>query len=247
MNLYEEVMKLVADDFDVIELFGDTGTGKSTFFLEVCKAAVLAGKTVRIIDTEKNFNKKIVDEFTKRWSYIYMADFKDTYDYIVKDKKLISEKYDVILLDSLGLQVLGEFAKGTMKAKGDILLKCQAIADAMRKYAVKHKALVLITNQPQSIFGKGKEFTRNMLGAFGDKHAFFIKEIWKSFVFTQSEDMTSCYIKAWRSRFTGKGTRLFDFTIDDDGIQVTPKYKVEEKSKRQKTPKKKKKKTPKVK
>ena len=222
MNLYERIMRLIQPEtYEMIELFGDTGTGKSTFFWQICLAAHAKEKTVKIIDMEGNFRSPELTGPAK-YHYVYYEEFDEFYKYMIIDREFVKEKWDVVLLDSVGLPVLGKYARGRMKEKGDILLKCQAVADELRMYAKRENALVLITNQPQSTFsGIPSDKTR----PFGEKHQFFVKEIWRAWIFTQDSETTSIQIKAWRSRFCGKGTLLFSMDIDDEGVDIIQDYK----------------------
>jgi DNA replication protein DnaC len=46
--------------YDVLEIFGDTGTGKTAFVKKVAHDAAEAGKNVFYLDTERNLTKKIL-------------------------------------------------------------------------------------------------------------------------------------------------------------------------------------------
>ena len=46
--------------YDVLEIFGDTGTGETAFVKKVAHDAAEAGKNVFYLDTERNLKKKIL-------------------------------------------------------------------------------------------------------------------------------------------------------------------------------------------
>ena len=222
--LYEEVQKKVGHD--TFELFGDTGTGKTTFALELVKEYVAKGKKVLYVDSEKNLlsTPKGVD-------YKYVPSFDDMYSVFIKketqmdaikdhiEKALaIKTKYDLIVLDSMGLPVLGKFALMDLRNRGNILLACEAVSMMLKYYCNKNKCTALVLNQPQSDMGKNMY---SVLKPFGEKSAYFYKEIWKSRATHTGPDETVLSIEAFRSRSHGRKTKLFEMSITDSGAKIT--------------------------
>lgn len=202
---FEKIMPLIKVA-DTVEIFGDSGTGKTTAALEFCK--MYKGKKIKYFDTERN----IVDT-PEGIDYEYVADFEELYQKIMG----LRPGYDLVIVDSLGLPVLGEFATKSVKEKGDSLLKAQAICYTFKKYSHKNNCLVLITNQPESEFNKSRE---HILRPFGDKSIYFFKEVWKTDRLSSTPSQTSCVCRAFRSRMYGMGTDLFRLQITKDGVKV---------------------------
>lgn len=206
-NLYGHLLEITGTD--IIELFGESGTCKTTFCMEVIKDALTDKKKVLFIDTEKN----IVSQ-PDGINLQYFPSFNDVYKYI----SALPKGYDLVILDSLGLPILGEFARLGTKERGDILLKAEAIAYYLKKYSYDNKALVLVTNQPTSAFNKGKDA---ILTPFGDKSIYFFKEVWKTQALSSAPERTACSVSAFRSRRNGRGKRLFTVVVNNDGVEVT--------------------------
>jgi RecA/RadA recombinase len=205
MNLYSKVKSFVGND--ICEIFGDTGSGKTTFSLELMKSAVESGKKVFMVDTERNLK----DDLEK--DYVYLPSFELIYDFV--RSKL--PNVDVLILDSIGVPALGQYASLDMRQRGDCLLKCQEIFYRLKKWAYKNNSICMITNQPVSEFGKEKG---TILYPWGDKAIFFVKEVWKSNTLSNSPDKTICSIESFRSRKMGRGRRMFKLTITDSGVVV---------------------------
>jgi hypothetical protein len=82
----------------------------------------------------------------------------------------------------------------------------------------KNKAIAIVTNQPQSAFGKNIGLDERQ--PFGDKSMYGYKEIWRTYLDKASQEETICTIKAWRSRKFGRGKQLFQIRIGDKGVDV---------------------------
>ncbi len=208
-NLYDKFQKLVGAD--TLEIFGKSGTGKTTFTMEVAKSYVAKGKKVLYIDTEKNFLKK-----PENIDYEYFSKFEDAYRFIVN----LNKKYDLVILDSMGLPILGAFASLNLKERGEILLKSQAISYKFKTYCQANNATVIVLNQPVSDFGKSAYEVRD---PFGDKSIYFYKEVWKTRHSSTGPTLTEIVVETHRSRFKGREAELFRMSITDKGATITPK------------------------
>ncbi len=196
---------------DVLEIFGETGTGKSQFVLEVAREALAAGKKVYYLDTERNLTKKDV-ACLKGCQYKYTPDM-DEIDRLAQ----CLPKVDVVIIDSIGFPVLTTFARMPLKQKGDALLKLIAIFGDLKKWAYKNDGVVLVTNQPESDFNKDKG---HVIRPFADKSQFAAKEIWKTEFVSRRPDSTKTKINAFRSRSVGHGTRIADMEINNSGVHI---------------------------
>lgn len=196
---------------DVLEIFGETGTGKSQFVLEVAREALVAGKSVYYLDTERNLTKKDV-ACLKGCQYKYTPDMNEI-DSIAQKLPNV----DVVIIDSIGFPVLTTFARMPLKQKGDALLKLIAIFGDLKKWAYKNDGVVLVTNQPESDFNKDKG---HVLRPFGDKSQFAAKEIWKTEFVSRKPDSTKIKINAFRSRSVGHRTRIVNMEINNRGVHI---------------------------
>jgi len=130
-SLYNDILELSGND--TIQIFGESGTGKTTFALKVAQSFVKNKKKVLFLDTERN-----LIEVPKDIDYKWFPSFTSVHEFICgKDGKgglgKGKEKYDLIIMDSMGLPILGEFASLGMKDRGEILLKSQEISYKLKQ------------------------------------------------------------------------------------------------------------------
>ena len=208
-NLLDLIQKYVGND--VLQVFGDTGAGKSKFCFEVAMQAIAADKKVYYLDTERNLTDEDVAHL-KGCDYHYTP-VLDEIDKIVQDLPAV----DVVILDSIGFPVLTTYARLSMKQKGDALLKLIAIFGDLKTWAYKNNGVAVVTNQPESEFNKEKG---HIFRPFGDKSQFACKEIWKTKIKTRGASETNILIEAFRSRSVGFGTKIATMKITDAGVEV---------------------------
>jgi len=204
MELFKKVLSI--SGVDVLQIFGDSGSGKSVFIQEIVKDSL---QPSIYIDTEKNTNWVV----PKNCEHKYCPSFQEMYNTVLN----LKDGYRLVALDSIGLPILGEFAFLGMRDRGDILLKCEAIAYKLKTYAHKNNALVLVANQPVSEFNKAEGEVRY---PFGDKGIFFYKEVWKTEMLSSKPNRTECKIETFRSRKAGRGLMLFKIIINNEGISI---------------------------
>jgi RecA/RadA recombinase len=213
LNLYEKLLAFIG--FDVVELFGGSGTGKSSFVYAVALDALKLGKKVYFLDAERNLN---VDETPAGMTYYYTPDYNMILNYA---RNL--PKADLYVLDSLGMSVLPMYAEAPMDQQGKMLLKAVSLMEYFKLATYRHNALALITNQPVSAFGK-TGVAEEDLRPWGDKAIFLVKEVWRTQQVESSEDKTVCEVRAWRSRKFGRGKLLFRLTVSGEGVAVEPLF-----------------------
>jgi RecA/RadA recombinase len=208
-----ELLNLIFEyvGYDVLEVFGDTGSGKTAFVKKVAYEAANAGKKVFYLDTERNLTKNDID-LLKKCTYKYTPVI-DEIDRVVQSLPA----GDVVILDSVGFPVLTTYARLSMKQKGDALLKLIAIFGSLKEWAYKNNGIVLVTNQPESDFNKAPN---HILRPFGDKSQYAAKEIWETVKLDSKPGLTSSSIKAFRSRSVGYGTPIASMKITNSGVEV---------------------------
>lgn len=208
-NLLSLIHEYVGND--VLEVFGDTGSGKSKFALAVAKEAIASGKKVYYLDTERNLTPSDIASL-KGCEYKYTP--------MIEEIDSICQKLpavDVVIIDSIGFPVLTTFARMKVKQKGDALLRLIAIFGDLKQWAYRNNGVAIVTNQPESEFNKDPN---HILRPFGDKSQFAAKEIWKTKITSRSPGATNVIIESFRSRSVGHGSRITSMTISKDGVEV---------------------------
>jgi RecA/RadA recombinase len=200
---------------DILEIFGETGSCKSKFCLNIALEAISKKQSVYFLDTERNLNNNDISKLGK--SYTYNPMFQEIIK-LVENLKSLPIKPHVVIIDSVGLPILTRYAKLSMKEKGDALLSLIALMGDLKEYAYKNNALVIVTNQPESEFNKQPGTIRQ---PFGDKSCFVVKEIWKSEKISSKENSTRASIKSFRSRTTGAGTPIFNIEVTDKETKLS--------------------------
>lgn len=200
---------------DILEIFGETGSCKSKFCLNIALEALSKKQTIFFLDTERNLNNNDISRLGK--SYTYNPIFQEIIK-IVESLKTIIPKPQLVIIDSVGLPILTRYAKLSMKEKGDALLALIALMGDLKEYAYKNNAMIIVTNQPESEFNKQPGTIRQ---PFGDKSCFLVKEIWKSEKLSSKENSTKASIKSFRSRTTGAGTPIFNIEVTDKETKIT--------------------------
>lgn len=196
---------------DVLEVFGETGSGKSKFALTIAKEAIASGKKVYYLDTERNLTDADIKSL-KGCEYKYTPVIEEI-DRLVQKLPAV----DVVVIDSIGFPVLTSYARLSVKQKGDALLKLIAIFGDLKKWAYLNNGIAIVTNQPESEFNKEPG---HVLRPFGDKSQFCAKEIWKTEVLRQTTQQTESKIFAFRSRSLGRGTEIATIKVSEKGVEV---------------------------
>jgi hypothetical protein len=202
-------------DYDVLEIFGKTGSGKTRFCLEVAKEALLLKKRVFYLDTENNLTKYQIQTELKGAIFNYTPVMEEIYDIVMK---LPDNTYDVVVIDSLGFPILSEFAELKMNQRGAVLLKMIALLANLKKWAYKNNGTVVVSNQPESEFNKTPG---TILDPFGDKSNYAAKEIWHAKNSSSDSNRTISTVTAFRSRSAGRGKKILEMTISDAGTKIS--------------------------
>jgi len=212
-DLLEYIKSYVNDD--VLEIFGDSGTGKSKFAVEVARQAVASGKKVFYLDTERNLSKEEV---------VKLQGCQYKYTPLISEIGQITRtlpKVDLFIIDSIGFPILTAYARMSMKQKGDALLNMIAIFGDLKEWAYKNNSIAIVVNQPESDFNKAPD---HLIRPFGDKSQFAAKEIWKTEVM-QRGSVTKTDIRAFRSRSVGHKTLIARMEVSNDGTKIITEIK----------------------
>jgi RecA/RadA recombinase len=211
-------------DDDLLQIYGKTGTGKTTIAMKAALEAKEQKKSVIYVDTEKNSSKKqrdylkkvgIVYDFIRKPERSNETQLDKLQDYL---KRL--PKHDLVIIDSLGLPALSTYVNApNQQVQGQTFKKMIAISDCLKTYANNNESLVIVINQPESDMNKDQNVERR---SFGDKSEYYYKEmlVTKFAKSGRSESKTTIVVKTYRSRSHGMGTKLFTVEITDNGIKV---------------------------
>ena len=216
---------------DIIEIFGETGSNKTSFAIELAKNKAMNGKKTLYIDTERNITNAAKEQMQKLGvDYKYIPEFNKLVNYI----KELKTKYDWLIIDSIGLPALGEFVLNkNQHSRGNVLQNVQAILYALKIYTAEYDCYALVVNQPTSEMNKietihykspsGKTIKMIKTEPFGDKGSFFVKEILRTVVVSKQPNKTECDIFAWRSRCHPFGKGLIKLTkTGKTAIEIKP-------------------------
>lgn len=223
VGLLDILYELVDDD--LIQIFGKTGTCKTTIAIQAALEARKAGRSVYYLDPEKNISKRKKAEMLKSGvTYTpYTPDNPNGNFETVKDLEAFHAfikkipKVDLLIIDSLGLPCLSVYCAGNQRDQGQTLQKMMLISNTLKSYANRNKSLVIVINQPESDMNKDPNTERR---SFGDKVEFYYKELLKTVFVSKSPNKTSVVVKTYRSRDYGQGTKLFTVEITGNGIKV---------------------------
>ncbi len=124
---------------DVLEVFGDTGSGKSKFVHALALEGLKSGKKVFFLDTERN--RSSTDIAKLNGAYRYTPVFEE-----IKKITQSLPAVDVVIIDSVGLPILTKFARMSMKEKGNALLDLIALMGDLKEWAYRHNGIAVVTN-----------------------------------------------------------------------------------------------------
>ena len=206
---------------DLIEIFGETRTGKSTLSLCFFKSAEASGLKSLYIDTEQN-----IPYLSRPASYKLCLSLEKLQDVVYH----LEDGYGFLVLDSIGMPVLGSFAKASLRERGNMLLAMQAMLYHLKDYADRNQCWVLLTNQPVSELAvmdiEDKWERKRALEErppFGDKCSYFVKEILKSELLYSNPSESLIRLTAWGSRTYGRGTEILKMKIKFSKVIIVKK------------------------
>jgi len=195
-------------EYDVIEVFGHSGSGKSKFALAVAHDARDAGINFLFIDTERNLT---IDEFKS-----LAGSYKLVQDIQRLDRVLNAiPKVKLLILDSIGYPILKHWVRLPLKEKLQALQLMINWVSQIKDWCMTNKAIAIVTNQPESIFAQqqaGREYPE----PFGDKSIYACKEVIYLERAKAEGEITRIKALAYRSRRYPPLFHLFDLQISKD-------------------------------
>lgn len=223
---YEKLMQLVGAH--AVQIFGETGTGKSRLLAAICIEAQLIGKKVLYIDTEGSLPEDVARDLE---NYEYIGPDLDAMVERVRLAKMQRDQFDLLAIDSIGFPVLTAYASLPLdKRLSAILTLTNVFADAVRfARASRHEDLPapekmnlsIVSNQPVSEFvtvTKGVEPEER--DPFGGKLSFIPKLNLRTEVVERSKEKSVFNLVVHKARNMARGTVVAQYTINNSGVTI---------------------------
>jgi RecA/RadA recombinase len=198
-----------------MQIFGNTGTGKTSVCTRLAIDSRAKNKSVLYIDTEGRINDDQI---------IAMKKTGTKYEFIKQFSKLCEAvkrlpKVDVLIVDSAGVPALAAYCKANLGGQGQVLKDFIAMSDDLKTYATVNNALVVVINQPESSMGKGEDV---ILEPFGEKSRYYYKEILMTNYAKRGRktEKTTLVLGAHRSRCMGINKVICTIEVTDEGIKA---------------------------
>jgi len=201
-----QIRELVEND--ILEVFGDTGVGKSRLVHQFAKDVIRNKEKLLFVDTERNLGKD--ERLMIKDYYVYTPQ-------LIGLKKIVADltnDLDFVIIDSLGMPVLTQFSKFNMKERGEALLSLIAILGDLKEWTYSSGGTAILTNQPVSEMSGEKDRR-----PFGEKSQFCVKELLKLDI-QEKGDVTKSRLRTFRSRIYGYNHTIAEIRISDDGVNI---------------------------
>lgn len=207
--------------FDLLEVFGETGTLKSKGMVALALETAQSGKKVYYLDTENNLTPAEV-------KILKVAGVQYTYTPVLKqiaeiiEKRIPNCKADLLIIDSVGMPILRKYASMGVKDRGDALLDLIAWLGILKEWSFNNHALSFITNQPVSEFGKSDPKEKgDYRNPFGDKGNFVPGHILLSKKDADTKGQAKGRFVAFRSRALARGETVFNINVTNGEAKIT--------------------------
>jgi len=204
-DYYNKILEITG--YDIFEIFGDSGTGKSKIALAIAKNVIENGRKVFYYDTEGNITKEEAMIFEGK--YVYNPFLEDLYNIDFPD-------IDLIIIDSVTYPFWIAFASMNLKERGEALLKLHALLGRLKEWCVKNKKLAIVVSQATSEMGKEEEERK----PFGGKAFHIAKEVVKTELNYSIPEETVIEILSYRMRRYGRNFKIADVIINDKGVRI---------------------------
>lgn len=218
-SVYDQIVKVFGHD--LCEVMGETGTMKTIGLFAMAMSAAKAGKKVVYLDTENNCGPEGAEELRAAGVMYYYTPVLTEIDKIIM-KDLALRKDDLIIIDSVGMPILRQYATLGQKQRGDALLMLIAWFGRLKELTFQNKSVAFVSNQQASEFGKtdSKERGDYRMG-FGDKANYIPGCILLAKKSIDSPNGSKAVWQVWRVRRKGWGTKVFNITASDEGSTIT--------------------------
>jgi RecA/RadA recombinase len=224
-------------DSDILEIFGDTGVGKTIFCQEVAEEAAKNGYTVVYVDTEKNVGRKTRQRLAALKGYkeirfssqdgiksqVIGPGFYYLYTPVLSEISTITRNLpnaDLIIIDSLGMPVLAKYSRMKQNEQGHALQEMIAIKHDLKTWCYLTGGLAIDINQPVSDMNKTPQQIKDGLPPFGDKSGFATKSVIRFCKIVDKDNQTIIEGRINKGRDSGKGVKIVDMEITNAGVNI---------------------------
>lgn len=209
---FDKLLELVGSD--LIEIFGDYGTGKSRLVGHIALEAQEAGKEVLYLDDENSLPRSIIAKLNYQYVGINL-------DKIIERVASIEDHYDLVCLDSIGFPVLIDYVRLSLREQLRAIQKMILLRGYLKDYAIRNKGLAIVTNQPQSeyAYASGKVEEHEPLNPFGGKGAFISKLLLRTNIISRGAS-TKIGIRTFKARDMPFDKQIAEFVISNDKTEL---------------------------
>lgn len=221
---YDKLLELAGNH--LIEIYSDTGNGKSRLVYHIAVEAERSGKKVLYIDTEKSLPVGYEKQLKNYEVHTAKTALDLLKQLISRVRKARDEDFNLIVVDSIGLPVLAALPEMSMRERGDAFQLMASLRFQMMGFAFEH-GLTIATNQPVSdlsqvsIGGKAPRVSEGEpLPPFGGKSEFMAKLILRSETVQKSPKQSIFKLMVYKARDRGQEYEFARFIIDNKGVSI---------------------------
>ncbi len=210
----------------LVEIYSDTGNGKSRLVHHIAVEAERSGKKVLYLDTEKSLPvgyEKQLRNYEVHTAKTALDLLKQLIDRI---RRARDEDFDLIIVDSIGLPVLAALPEMSMRERGDAFQLMANLRFQMMGFAFE-RGLTIAVNQPVSelsyigVGGKEPKVSEGEpLPPFGGKSEFIPKLILRSEAVKKSPGRSVFRLVVYKARDQGQDYELARFSIGKEGVSI---------------------------
>lgn len=221
---FDTLLELVGNH--LIEIYSDTGNGKSRLAYHIAAEAEKSGKKVLYLDTEKSLPvgyEKQLKNYEVHTAKTALGLLRQLIDRV---RKARDEDFNLIVVDSIGLPVLAALPEMSMRERGDAFQLMANLRFQMMGFAFEH-GLTIATNQPvselarSSVGGKAPKVLGNEpLNPFGGKSEFMAKLILRSEAVQKAPDKSIFKLVVYKARDHGQEYEFARFSVGKDGVSI---------------------------
>jgi len=221
---FEKLVELVGNH--LIEIYSDTGNGKSRLVYHIAIEAQRSGKKVLYLDTENSLPVGYEKQLKNYELHTAKTALNLLTQLIARVRKARDEDFNLIIVDSIGLPVLAALPEMSMRERGDAFQLMASLRFQMMGFAFEH-GLTIATNQPVSelaqigIAGKEPKVAEGEpLPPFGGKSEFMAKLILRSEAVKKTPNQSVFKLLVYKAREHGQEYEFARFSIGKEGVSI---------------------------
>ncbi len=221
---YDKLVELVGNH--LIEIYSDTGNGKSRLAHHIAVEAERDGKKVLYLDTEKSLPVGYEKQLKNYEVHTAKTALELMQQLINRVRKARNEDFNLIVVDSIGLPVLAALPEMKMRERGDAFQLMASLRFQLMGFAFE-RGMAIAMNQPVSELSRvsigGKEprvLEGEKLPPFGGKSEFMAKLILRSEAVQKSPQQSVFRLMVYKARDRGQDYEFARFAISDKGVEI---------------------------